>query len=717
MNGAALDRVLGKLAGVQKSGAEFSAWCPAHEADGNGHRRSLSVKADGGKVLLHCHAGCTKEAVVAAAGLTMGDLFDESKPRATSPPTKLGPIVATYDYCNAAGALVNQVCRYAEPTKDFRQRRPDGKGGWIWNLAGVERVLYRLPDLIDRTDTYLAEGEEDVAALRALGLVATTTCGGAKAWRKGRYAEQLHKAGCLRLTVFPDNDDPGRRYAEDVARSCAALGIVVKVVELPGLPVSEDVRWWLRAGHTREDLLALVAEASTWAPANAGATAAVSEPDLNLTEAAAARRFALEVGNQLRYDHRRGRWLVWDQHRWTPDTNGRALRIALECARRWQREAVDLADPRRKSAVFEWALKFEARAKVENMLALARNLIPLTDPGDSWDLNPWLLGVRNGVVDLRTGRLRDGRQADKITLQAGAKFDPAAECPRWRRFLREVLSENEALVDYLHRVVGYLLTGLTVEQAFWILVGLGSNGKTTLVRALLAILGDYGYSCPFETFALHPRGSVPNDIAALAGRRLVEASEATEGTRINEALIKRLTGGDTITARFLNHEFFSFTPNLKLLLCTNHKPVVRDSSVGFWRRCRLIPFTRTFAPDPTLAAKLEAEGPGILAWAVEGCLSWQASELRAPADVEAATGDYERDSDPLGDFVAGGIERDPAAEMGAADLYALYRTWAERQGLSERERLTATAFGRRMAETFERHKTAHGWVYSGVARR
>ena len=265
----ALDRVLGKLEGVQKSGSEFAAWCPVHEADGNGHSRSLSVKHDDGKVLLCCHAECSSDAVLGAIGLTFADLFDDepTRPKARTKATaeKLGPIAAVYPYQDWDGAVKYETTRH-DP-KDFRQRRRNEKGGYVWSIEGVERVLYGLPDLIDKTDVCLAEGEEDVKALRELGFTATTSCSGAKAWRKGAYAEQFVKAGCLRLNVLPDNDAPGRGYAEDVARSCAAAGIVVRVINLPGLPAGGDVRDWVRAGHTRKELLALVADAPVWAPA------------------------------------------------------------------------------------------------------------------------------------------------------------------------------------------------------------------------------------------------------------------------------------------------------------------------------------------------------------------------------------------------------------------------------------------------------------------
>jgi len=224
----------------------------------------LSVKLADGKILLHCFGGCATDQVLAALGLELQDLFPDSEP-AIGRRAGAARIVATYPYHDEGGAVLYEQVRL-EP-KDFRARRPDGAGGWTWNLKGVRRVLFGLPDLIDRTDVYLVEGEKDALALRALGLAATTTAGGAKAWSKGDYARQIRKAGCLRLVILPDNDDAGRQYAADAARDCTAAGIEVKVLELPGLAEHGDVSDWLEAGHDGAELGALIADAPAWTPA------------------------------------------------------------------------------------------------------------------------------------------------------------------------------------------------------------------------------------------------------------------------------------------------------------------------------------------------------------------------------------------------------------------------------------------------------------------
>jgi putative DNA primase/helicase len=247
--------------------------------------------------------------------------------------------------------------------------------------------------------------------------------------------------------------------------------------------------------------------------------------------------------------------------------------------------------------------------------------------------------------------------------------------------------------------------------------GHGSNGKGTLMNTIKHILGDYAWNMPFATLELRERTAIPNDVAALVGRRFVVASETNPNTRLNEARLKALTGCDPMTARFLRAEFFTFIPAAKFWLAVNHKPVVADDSHGFWRRIRLIPFVHLFPVNPRYAASLLHEAPGIFAWAVRGCLDWQRDGLRPPQAVLEATRDYERDSDPLAGFLAEACDLVPTSVIGASEIFEHYKTWSQTHGLTERERLSATKFGTMLAERFERQPTRDGKIYKGIARR
>lgn len=441
-----------------------------------------------------------------------------------------------------------------------------------------------------------------------------------------------------------------------------------------------------------------------------------TEPD-RLTEAGAAERFARVYGDDLRYDHQRSHWLLWDQHRWKRDADAAVTRIAIDFARDWQREAVEIPDRDRRESVFRAALKLERRDALFSMLALARDLRPIADAGGNWDRAPRLLGCSNGVVDLTTGRLRSGRRDDRMTMSTAVPYDESAACERFERFVMEICGGERIIADYLRCVAGYCLTSDITEQVLWMLHGHGANGKSTLVRTLLSVWGDYGDVAAFSTFErTSARSTIPNDLAALDRKRLVVASETREGAHLDEGRLKSLTGGDPVRARFLNQEWFTFEPALKLVLCVNHRPVSTDDSYGFWRRVKLIPFEQTFNPDATLADELHQERCGILAWAVRGCLEWQACGLRHPNQVESATGEYAKDSDPLAVFLTEACELEPSAEIGAAEFFTHYNMWADKQGLTQRERLNSTVFGRRMRDRFKRQDGARR-VYLGVCRR
>jgi putative DNA primase/helicase len=444
---------------------------------------------------------------------------------------------------------------------------------------------------------------------------------------------------------------------------------------------------------------------------------AESLPADRLTEAGAAERFARLHGDDVRYDHRRSRWLHWQSHRWAPDADEEVKRLALLFARTWQRDALDIDEPERRKAALAAAVRLERRQALVSMLEFAAALKPIADAGDGWDRDPWLLGVPNGVVDLRTGMLRDGHPGDRITMQAGTPYDPTATCDRWTDFIAEIFAGCDELVTFVQRAIGYSLTGDTSEQVLFLGYGKGANGKGTLTQTLAHLLGDYAYAMPFSTVELHQRSAIPNDLAALFNRRFVSASETNDGTRLNESRVKALTGCDPITARFLHAEFFTFQPVAKYWLSVNHKPVVRDDSYAFWRRLRLIPFTQTFTIDKSLGPRLRDEAPGILAWCVRGCLAWQQCGLEPPTVVTEATAAYEAESDPLRDFVDAELEQQPESQIHASDLYDTYCQWAKEHGLTERERMTATMFGRKMGERFPFKRINGRKVYLDVARR
>ncbi|MHB8870283.1 MAG: DNA primase family protein [Thermoleophilia bacterium] len=439
-------------------------------------------------------------------------------------------------------------------------------------------------------------------------------------------------------------------------------------------------------------------------------------PHFPRTDAGNGELFAHLYRDRLRYDHRRDHWLVWDTHHWQEDADGEVRRLAIQAARERYRQAEAIPDLAERQQEAKFAVGSENRQRLDAMLGEARCLPPIATDGEHWDQDPWLLGVGNGVIDLRTGTLRPGRPEDNMTCFTEVPYDPEARCPRWRAFLAEIFRDDTDLIDFVWRTAGYALTGTTQEQCLFLCHGRGANGKSIFLALLRALLGRYAYNAPFSTFELRARSEVSNDVAALAGRRLVTAAETNDSTRLNEARVKALTGCDPMTARFLYGENFTFRPVAKFFLAANHLPLVADDSYGFWRRVRLLPFGREFTSDadPGLEGKLLAELPGILTWAVAGCLSWQREGLTPPEAVLRATEDYRETSDLLAEFVAEHLTVEAERSVGATEVFTRYQEWARGQALTEREMLNATAFGKKMGERFTYKKTNKGKRYLGV---
>lgn len=677
--------------------------CPAHH-DVN---PSLSITVKDNRILLKCHAGCETKDILAAMGLTIKDLFlDKSESHRR--------VVAVYPYHNGKGKVIFEVVKF-EP-KGFAQRRPVA-GGYEWNLKGVKRVLYHLPEVLEAVangrSIYITEGEQDSDSLRGVGIAATTNPGGAGKWRDS-YSKTLTGA---HVVLIADKDKAGRRHAQQVANALSGIAASLKVMELPdrnGHAV-KDSSDWLAAGGTPEGLQRLVDSTSPYSPSQE--VVGSETKHLGLTDTANAEYMVSVHSDSIRYDHKLGRWLLWRSHRWHEDPGDSVYRLAIASVRKRYSEASTIDDLNQREKVARWCISSEQRSRLESAIALARMLKPIADDGQEWDADPWLLGVHNGIVDLRTGRLRPGKPEDRITMSCRPEYHSDAKASRWLQFLDEVFSGDSELVDWLQRALGYAITGDISEQLVFLLTGRGANGKSVLLSALRYTLGDYAYDAPFSTFDLYRRGDIPNDVAALHRRRFVTSSETSETARLNEARIKALTGGDTITARFLHREFFTFEPALKLFLATNYLPRVTDLSFGFWRRVRVIPFKRQFVEDADkhLGEKLRQEAEGILAWLVNGCLRWQEQGLEpVPAAVENAVSEYYTESDPLSEFLSAYCVIRPDATVKSQDLYKAYKQWTNELELKKNEVLTQNAFGRRLGNRFERKHTEVGAIYQGV---
>lgn len=439
------------------------------------------------------------------------------------------------------------------------------------------------------------------------------------------------------------------------------------------------------------------------------------------TDSGNAELFAAAYKSKLLYDHRRKRWFVWRDHWWMEDTDGEVERMAKRSARLRLMAAVRMSGDVDKTKHAKWALESESRYRLIAAVALAQSERLLTYDGTGWDADPNLLGVGNGVLNLQTGRLAEGKPSDRIMRHTSAPYDITTRCPQWTQFLNEIFLGDGELIEFVQRAVGYSLTGDTGEQCLFLCHGTGANGKSTFLETIRHVAGGYGWNLPFSAFELKARADISNDIASIVGRRLVTAVETNEAVRLNEARVKALSGSDTISARFLYSEYFEFNPTSKIWLAFNHAPVVADDSPGFWRRIRLIPFLAQFkdgTEDKLLASKLIEELPGILAWAVRGYFKWQQDGLGVPSAVKQATETYRQESDPVQEFIADCCAVHPEAHIAASVLWDEFRQWTEANG--ERTWLHRKAFARRLeAHGLRKVRTGHSrtWTWLGICRR
>jgi putative DNA primase/helicase len=438
----------------------------------------------------------------------------------------------------------------------------------------------------------------------------------------------------------------------------------------------------------------------------------------NLTDAGNAQRFARDHGRDVRFCYAWACWLIWDGRHWARDAGDGIMARAKATARAIYAEAAAESDPDRRRAIAAWAKKAESKERLLAMVALAQSEAGVAVMPNALDCDAFMLNVENGTLDLRAGTLRPHQREDLCTKLAPITFDGAATCPRFLRFLDRIMDGDGERIAFLQRALGYTLTGDTREQCFFVAWGSGANGKTTLLRTTFRLLGDYAAGARAETLMVKHNDGIPNDVARLKGARFVLASEAEEGQRLAESLVKSVTGGDPLTARFMRAEFFDFVPVLKLWLAANHRPVIRGTDHAMWRRVRLIPFTVTILDhekDPTLLEKLAAEGPGILTWLVAGCRAWLDGGLGVPESVRVATGEYRAAMDTLGAFIAERCAVNVEAEIAAGALYEEYQHWC---AAGNEKPITKKAFGLRLTERgFIDFRTKHERGWRGVRLR
>lgn len=696
-----LDEFLNLFKGV-KPGKDgwYQALCPAHD-DNNA---SLGIREDSGKIGLNCLAGCTAEAITRAVGLELKDLYLD---KAVGKPQKR--IVKIYKYTNF------EVVR-TDP-KGFFQRRPDGKGGYINSVKGINLTLYhddRLPLAIaDKKPVFFVEGEKDVESLEAIGLIATTSPMGANKFHN-YYAESVKGAD---LVIIPDNDKPGKdgkiaglEHAKDVARKCYDKAARIRLLYLQG---GKDATDWINLGHTGAELLQLASLCPDYQPPlpeNASPEATESPLDDTLHDVGNAKRLIAKYGHKIRYNYERKKWLIYNGKYWAWDEGGEIVNLARNTSKSIYHEAAEAPNTTKAEALADHAKASQSNSRINAMVSLAQSDVSVTIA--DLNSNPYLLNVNNGTINLKTGELQPHNPDDLITQFIPIDYIPDAKGARFETFLNEVFEANQDLIGYVQRALGYSLTGDQSEQALFFNKGAGFNGKSTLYGIVGDILADYADEIDPLAFMVDKNAHVgPNEsLANLYGKRFVTSVEVKAAMRLNVALVKRMTGGEMIRCERKFEHGFNFKPTHKLFILGNAEPRIDDNTNSIWYRLKYINFAVTF-PEEKRDRKLREyivknESPAVLAWMVAGCLDWLKDGLREPQSIKEAVSAYRDSQDILHEFffekcVVGISENDLVS-----DVYKSYGEWENENG--NKKPLGKKAFGDLLKERGYFTQPGHG---------
>ncbi|MHB9031908.1 MAG: phage/plasmid primase, P4 family [Anaerolineae bacterium] len=456
----------------------------------------------------------------------------------------------------------------------------------------------------------------------------------------------------------------------------------------------------------REEVLTIAASVARYEP----------NQEERATDLGNARRLITLHGQDMHFCDPLGGWYTWCGMRWQPDNTGIVERYAKDVSAALYAEAAVVQDADLRKDLAKRALRAESARAKRDMLDLAWSEPGIPLPPDAFDRDPWLFNCLNGTIDLRTGELHAHDRNDLITRMAPVHYDPEATLPLWDRFLDTATNGDRELQGFLMACAGYSLTGSTAEEKLLFVYGPAATGKSTFIEAVKRVFGDYAATAAFDSFLIQDHNGGPrDDIARLTGARLVSSVEVDKGKRLADSLVKQITGGDMVTARFLYHRAFEYTPQFKLWLVANDAPRVADSDSGLWRRILRVPFAHQIPEaerDPNVKAQLtnlELAGPAILAWCVKGCLEWQRSGLLVPTSVRESTEAYRAENDPLREFYTECCFFDPQAQATREAVWNAYQRWANENGerwkvtnreLADRLRRRGCRDGKRVGERY-----------------
>ncbi len=448
-------------------------------------------------------------------------------------------------------------------------------------------------------------------------------------------------------------------------------------------------------------------EAMRWAasqliaPSNSGNAEQITEELVieNFTDVGNAKRLKYLFGADLRYSKKLKDWFVWNGKRWDDDEELKVNGMAQATARAIYDEIKLATSDDQRKAIAKHAIASESSTKQRGLLTEARSMLAVRL--DTFDAHIYLLNCANGTLDFQTSEWHLHTREHYLTRLAPVEYDASAKCPTWLKFLERIFYNDEEMVAFIQRAIGCTLVGESQKREMFILHGKGSNGKSTLLATMKAMLGDYAATTAVETLMQTKFNNNSADLATLRGARFVMASESNESQRLNTTLIKKLLGGDTQKVRNLYQSHFEYVPEFRLWFATNYKPMIDANDEAAWDRVYLIPFDVRIPDreqDKQLLDKLRAELSGILAWAIEGCFAYLQSGLNAPAKVKAATKEYRAENDLIAEFLEEKCAFDPDRTASSSILYSVFDGWLMTHGEESMPQ-----------KTFVRHLEARGF--------
>ncbi|MBD5430970.1 MAG: DNA primase [Lactobacillus sp.] len=427
-----------------------------------------------------------------------------------------------------------------------------------------------------------------------------------------------------------------------------------------------------------------------------------------------------QFGDVFRYMATDKKWYFYNGSFWEPDVGGRHIELAAEkVVNSLKTETPDLSFSTKTDQdkiQNEWR-KFikDSRSHMSKVHMIAEFKKYATIEHGVFDHDNMILNTESGYVDLTNGQLKDHDIKMMFSEQTQAEYSDNVDCPMWISFLNQIFDHDQELIHYIQKAAGYSATGSTAEQVMFLLLGIGRNGKSVFINVIRDVLGSYAKQMNVESIIVHNSGSGANsDIARLENTRLVTSSEANEGSRLDESLVKQMTGGDTLVARYQFGSEFEYSPKFKIWMATNHLPFIRGTDEGIWRRIKVIPFNVQIPKDKVdknLESKLHSEWTGILNWIVQGAIMWQREGLEDPLKVSEASRNYRKSMDPLESFLDECCEAGGDYSVKARSLYDTYHDWAKR---SNEHLMSMTKFGKELSKKLPRKRQKDGVYYYGI---